>query len=231
MRSQVQRPNLGLRPIVLACVLAALAAGPLSAQEQKPPPGKPDILVIVGETCVPTPSSEARVDPLPQVASGPHIHASAVAGDRRPVAGELQGVPDPTEACELQFRRGDAEVVGDAIEVGWRTDQGGAAGMLMRAEVRQLTFSRPSSQYSVSAPPKTYAQAKKPNILVIFGDDIGQTNIRAYSFGVVGYKTPNIDRIAKEGMMFTDYYAENRCTAGRSTFITGQVVCVLVCPR
>jgi len=63
---------------------------------------------------------------------------------------------------------------------------------------------------------------KKPNILVIFGDDIGQTNLSCYSFGVVGYKTPNIDRIAKEGMMFTDYYAENSCTAGRSTFITGQ---------
>ena len=64
--------------------------------------------------------------------------------------------------------------------------------------------------------------SSKPNILVIFGDDIGQTNISAYSFGVVGYKTPNIDRIAKEGMMFTDYYAENSCTAGRSSFITGQ---------
>ncbi|WP_421872978.1 arylsulfatase [Pararhizobium sp.] len=66
------------------------------------------------------------------------------------------------------------------------------------------------------------ATAAKPNILVIFGDDIGQTNISAYSLGVIGYKTPNIDRIAKEGMMFTDYYAENSCTAGRSTFITGQ---------
>jgi arylsulfatase A-like enzyme len=66
------------------------------------------------------------------------------------------------------------------------------------------------------------AQAKKPNILVIFGDDIGQTNISAYSFGLVGYKTPNIDRIAHEGLMFTDYYAENSCTAGRSSFITGQ---------
>ena len=62
----------------------------------------------------------------------------------------------------------------------------------------------------------------KPNILVIFGDDVGQTNISAYTHGLVGYKTPNIDRIAKEGMMFTDYYAENSCTAGRSTFITGQ---------
>ncbi len=64
--------------------------------------------------------------------------------------------------------------------------------------------------------------AKKPNILVIFGDDVGQTNISAYGQGVVGYRTPNIDRLAKEGMMFTDYYAENSCTAGRSTFITGQ---------
>jgi arylsulfatase A-like enzyme len=65
--------------------------------------------------------------------------------------------------------------------------------------------------------------AAKPNILVIFGDDIGQSNISAYTRGLVGYKTPNIDRIANEGMMFTDYYAENSCTAGRSTFITGQV--------
>ena len=63
---------------------------------------------------------------------------------------------------------------------------------------------------------------QRPNILVIFGDDIGQTNVSAYAHGVVGYKTPNIDRIAHEGMMFTDYYAENSCTAGRSSFITGQ---------
>mgnify|MGYP003124202399 CR=1 FL=1 len=64
--------------------------------------------------------------------------------------------------------------------------------------------------------------ADKPNILVIFGDDIGQSNISAYTMGLVGYQTPNIDRIAKEGMIFTDYYAEQSCTAGRSTFITGQ---------
>jgi arylsulfatase len=63
---------------------------------------------------------------------------------------------------------------------------------------------------------------QRPNILVIFGDDIGQTNISAYSFGLMGYRTPNIDRIAREGMMFTDYYAEQSCAAGRSTFITGQ---------
>ena len=66
------------------------------------------------------------------------------------------------------------------------------------------------------------AQQQKPNILVIFGDDIGQSNISAYTHGLMGYKTPNIDRIAQEGTMFTDYYAENSCTAGRSSFITGQ---------
>jgi len=66
------------------------------------------------------------------------------------------------------------------------------------------------------------ASGRKPNILVIFGDDVGQTNISAYSFGLMGYRTPNIDRIAREGMMFTDYYAEQSCTAGRSSFITGQ---------
>jgi len=68
-----------------------------------------------------------------------------------------------------------------------------------------------------------YAQ-KKPNILVIWGDDIGQSNISAYTFGLVGYQTPNIDRLAKEGMMFTDYYSEQSCTAGRSSFILGQSV-------
>ncbi len=70
----------------------------------------------------------------------------------------------------------------------------------------------------------TQAQDKKPNILVIWGDDVGQSNISAYTFGVVGYQTPNIDRIAKEGMKFTDYYGEQSCTAGRSSFIMGQSV-------
>jgi arylsulfatase A-like enzyme len=66
--------------------------------------------------------------------------------------------------------------------------------------------------------------AKKPNILVIFGDDIGYWNISAYSKGMMGYQTPNIDRIANEGMTFTDYYAEQSCTAGRAAFIMGQSV-------
>jgi arylsulfatase A-like enzyme len=66
--------------------------------------------------------------------------------------------------------------------------------------------------------------SRKPNILVIWGDDIGQSNISAYTHGMMGYQTPNIDRIANEGMTFTDYYGEQSCTAGRSSFITGQSV-------
>jgi arylsulfatase len=66
------------------------------------------------------------------------------------------------------------------------------------------------------------AQTSKPNILVIFGDDIGYWNISAYSQGMAGYKTPNIDRVAHEGALFTDYYAQQSCTAGRAAFITGQ---------
>src|SRR5210317_106325 len=64
----------------------------------------------------------------------------------------------------------------------------------------------------------------KPNILGIWGDDIGQSNISAYTMGLMGYRTPNIDRIAKEGMIFTDYYGEQSCTAGRSSYIMGQSV-------
>ena len=71
-----------------------------------------------------------------------------------------------------------------------------------------------------SPKPKT----DKPNILVIWGDDIGIANLSCYSHGLMGYQTPNIDRLAKEGMMFTDSYGEQSCTAGRSSFITGQSV-------
>src|SRR5499425_882244 len=64
----------------------------------------------------------------------------------------------------------------------------------------------------------------KPNILVIWGDDIGISNLSCYSDGVMGYRTPNIDRLADEGMRFTDYYGEQSCTAGRAAFIMGQSV-------
>ena len=64
--------------------------------------------------------------------------------------------------------------------------------------------------------------AARPNILVIWGDDIGQFNVSAYNNGMMGYRTPNIDRIAEEGALFTDWYGQQSCTAGRAAFITGQ---------
>src|SRR5277367_7176519 len=67
--------------------------------------------------------------------------------------------------------------------------------------------------------PQAFAQATKPNILVIMGDDIGISNIGAYSLGMMAGKTPNLDKLAREGMLFTDYYAEASCTAGRANFI------------
>src|SRR5512132_1293507 len=76
----------------------------------------------------------------------------------------------------------------------------------------------------LTGPPAFAAADKKPNIVIIWGDDIGQSNISAYSKGMMGYQTPNIDRVAKEGVLFTDYYSEQSCTAGRAAFITGQSV-------
>ncbi|GAF96339.1 unnamed protein product, partial [marine sediment metagenome] len=69
-----------------------------------------------------------------------------------------------------------------------------------------------------------FGQTEKPNILVVWGDDIGNTNISANTHGLMGYRTPNIDRIAREGMRFTDYYGEQSCTAGRAAFLLGQSV-------
>jgi arylsulfatase A-like enzyme len=65
-------------------------------------------------------------------------------------------------------------------------------------------------------------EKKKPNILILWGDDIGQFNVSAYNMGQMGYRTPNIDRIAAEGALFTDWYGQQSCTAGRAAFITGQ---------
>src|SRR3982074_3931082 len=74
---------------------------------------------------------------------------------------------------------------------------------------------------AVSVP--VVAQQQKPHIVAIMGDDIGMWNIGAYHRGLMAGKTPNLDKIAKEGMLFTDYYAEASCTAGRANFITGEL--------
>jgi hypothetical protein len=75
--------------------------------------------------------------------------------------------------------------------------------------------------FSLLLSPSLFA-ADKPNVLVIWGDDIGFWNLSTNNMGMMGYRTPNIDRIANEGAKFTDYYGQQSCTAGRSAFITGQ---------
>lgn len=82
--------------------------------------------------------------------------------------------------------------------------------------------STPDAMVVAQAPTTPKPAGKKPNILVIFGDDVGVTNISAYSDGLMGYETPNIDRLAKEGLRFLHYYGEQSCTAGRAAFLTGQ---------
>ena len=83
--------------------------------------------------------------------------------------------------------------------------------------VRILSFMLVVAAISHAQPPKP------PNILVIMGDDVGWFNIGAYHRGIMSGKTPNLDKLAAEGMMFTDYYAEASCTAGRANFITGEI--------
>jgi arylsulfatase A-like enzyme len=83
---------------------------------------------------------------------------------------------------------------------------------------------KPEKPEKPDKPKSAKPKSDKPNILIIWGDDIGQSNLSCYTKGMMGYQTPNIDRIANEGMLFTDYYAEQSCTAGRAAFMFGQSV-------
>jgi len=85
-----------------------------------------------------------------------------------------------------------------------------------------LVLATVAALFGVAGAPAAKAQQKKPNILILWGDDIGYWNLSAYNQRMMGYKTPNIDRIAHEGALFTDWYGQQSCTAGRSAFITGQ---------
>lgn len=109
-----------------------------------------------------------------------------------------------TQQDGIAMRRRDLLLRGSSLAAALAVSSGALAG---------------SAQAQQSTAPST---GRRPNILVIFGDDVGLTNVSAYSLGVMGFRTPNIDRIGREGMLFTDYYAEQSCTAGRSAFITGQ---------
>jgi arylsulfatase A-like enzyme len=90
------------------------------------------------------------------------------------------------------------------------------------AAASAMATNNPALVTGVQAQPAATASGKKPNILVIWGDDIGITNLSAYSNGLMGYETPNIDRIGREGIIFLQYYGEQSCTAGRAAFLTGQ---------
>jgi arylsulfatase A-like enzyme len=114
--------------------------------------------------------------------------------DKQPSSGE--------DRPELNLRRRDLLLSGASL----------LAASTLAAGV-SATSVRPASAQAAGA---------KPNILVIFGDDVGYWNVSAYNRGMMGYRTPNIDRIAKEGAIFTDHYAQQSCTAGRAAFITGQ---------
>ena len=92
----------------------------------------------------------------------------------------------------------------------------------MKCRHAVLTFGLAMGLAASAVPAVAQQTAAKPNIVIIWGDDIGQSDISAYTHGLMGFQTPNIDRVAHEGMMFTDIYAEQSCTAGRASFITGQ---------
>ena len=95
--------------------------------------------------------------------------------------------------------------------------------------IRNTCLALLASVAATASSPVSAQQPQKPNILVIMGDDIGYWNISAYNRGMMGYRTPNIDRIANEGAIFTDYYGQQSCTAGRAAFITGQTRCAPAC--
>ena len=86
-----------------------------------------------------------------------------------------------------------------------------------------LSLAAVATLFSAAAPPAAKAQQKQPNIVVIMADDVGWSNIGAYNMGMMAGKTPNLDKMAKQGMIFTDYYAEASCTAGRAAFLTGEL--------
>jgi arylsulfatase len=93
---------------------------------------------------------------------------------------------------------------------------------LLKSKDAALAFGLALGLVASALPAAAQQTQKQPNILIIWGDDIGQFNVSAYNMGMMGYKTPNIDRIGREGAVFTDWYGQQSCTAGRAAFITGQ---------
>jgi arylsulfatase A-like enzyme len=97
-----------------------------------------------------------------------------------------------------------------------------SASLLVAASALSPTGLATTAQAQQPTPAPVQPSGRRPNILVIFGDDVGVANISRYSNGLMGYETPNIDRIGREGITFLHYYGEQSCTAGRAAFLTGQ---------
>src|SRR5262245_699432 len=98
----------------------------------------------------------------------------------------------------------------------------GTSSIVAAAALTSEALAQAQKAAPAATPTSAAASGRKPNILVIFGDDIGIPQISAYTMGMMGYRTPNIDRIAREGAIFTDAYGQQSCTAGRASFILGQ---------
>src|SRR5262245_61747526 len=111
-------------------------------------------------------------------------------------------------------KRGDGGVDRRKVLLGSTTLAASALAAASSGQVAQAQ-QRPAT-------PAAPAAGQRPNILFIMGDDIGWFNVSAYNMGIMGYRTPNIDRIGREGAIFTDWYGQQSCTAGRAAFITGQ---------
>ena len=132
-------------------------------------------------------------------------------GDANVAIGQEEFIVDNRQGREKRdFNRRSVLLGGTTVAASALTASGPARvaqGQQQRAQVQQ---------------PQPAPTGQRPNILVIFGDDIGISNLSTYSQGLMGYETPNIDRIAREGLKFLHYYGEQSCTAGRSAFLTGQ---------
>lgn len=127
----------------------------------------------------------------------------------------MQNIDSPQDAA----RPADA---GSEAGVSRRRLLSGTAVAAAAAAMGIAAPSRQAAAQTAAPAAQPAASGKKPNILVIFGDDIGQSQVSAYTMGMMGYRTPNIDRIAQEGAIFTDAYGQQSCTAGRASFILGQ---------
>src|SRR5882672_191070 len=137
------------------------------------------------------------------------------------------GRRNPTELkMEEKMTNGSSKDPRKTVALNLKTDPPNRRSVLLAGAAIAATSVSSSSilaqaQQAVPTAPSA-PSGRKPNILFIMGDDIGWFNVSAYNMGIMGYRTPNIDRIGKEGAVFTDWYGQQSCTAGRAAFITGQ---------